>query len=90
MLETALLLSVMIERVVEWVFGTPFDKVKKLTPYKWTLMYVAGLVGVGVALTFNIDLLTLLDLPTSVLGEVLSGIIIGGGSSLIHDIFSRE
>lgn len=87
MLQEIIALALIIERFTEWVVGTPFNKIPKLTPYKWTLMYVAGALGLVAALTFHIDLLTTIGLPSSLYGEILTGIALGGGSNLIHKLF---
>lgn len=85
MLETILYLAIAVERVTEIVFGQPFDKIEKLKPYKWTLMYVAMVLGVVSAFTFDLDFLTLVGQDLTLFGQVLTGIAIGGGSNFIHD-----
>lgn len=86
-LQSALFLAVVVERLVEWVFGTAFDKIEKLKPFRWTLMYVAGVLGIVASLQFDLDLLTLSGLAPSLLGQVLTGVLIGGGANLLHDLF---
>ena len=55
------LLAFLTESLTEYIFGTPFDKVPKLAPYKWVLMYVSALVGVGLSFWYQLDLVNLLD-----------------------------
>lgn len=86
MLETILYLVVAIERITEIVLGQLFDQIEKLQPYKWTLMYAAMVLGIVAAFTFDLDVLTLLGNDVSVLGQVLTGLIIGGGSNFLHDL----
>lgn len=97
----ALLIAFLIETLVEYLFGTAFDKVPVLTPYKWTLMYVAMLVGIGAAFLYRLDLINLLSqylsasasvtyiLPITPFGMVITGAAIGRGSNYLHDIYDR-
>ena len=89
MLEAVLVLSVAVERVTEWFFGVPFDKFPKLSSHKWLLMYISAGIGILAALQFGLDLLTVAGLPGSVLGEVLTGATIGGGTNLVHQVFPK-
>ena len=100
----AFTLAFLVEAMVEYLFGTPFDKVPALTPYKWTLMYVALLVGVGLALYYKIDLVAVIAqviarmvdpesgfaFPLTPVGMVLSGLAIGRGSNFLHDWLSKS
>jgi hypothetical protein len=95
-------LSFLVESMVEYLLGTPFDKVEKLKPWKWALQYVAVLAGVGLAMYYRLDLVALiavlgekigliavgLDQPTPV-GMALSGMVIGRGANYLHDFVSR-
>jgi len=45
----ALVLATLTEGFVEYIFGTLFDKLPKLSAHKWALMYISLLVGVGLA-----------------------------------------
>ena len=78
--------ALVVERLTEWFVGTPFDKLPALQPYKWALMYVAGALGVAGALIYDLDILVLAGLPGSVFGQVLTGVAIGGGANLLHQI----
>ena len=90
-----LLMSFVIERIVEIVFGIAMDKIPVLSPYKWVLTYIAMIVAVVGTLIYNLDLfyqmgLALnLPIPFSVYGIVGTGIVVGGGSNLLNDIWSR-
>lgn len=88
MLESIAVLAIVVERITELVFGTAFDKVPKLAPFKWALMYIAIILGVAAALTFQLDLLSAAGLPASVLGQILTGVAIGGGANFVHDLFA--
>lgn len=95
-------LAFLTETFVEYFVGTPMDKVEKLKPWKWLLMYVAAGVGVFLALFYKLDLIALaarlassitgvatsLEVVT-VPGMVLTGLGLGRGSNFLHDFVSR-
>lgn len=99
-----LFVSFLIEAIVEAVFGQVFDRVPKLAPFKWLLMYVAYGVGILGAFIFRFDLIYLVakfleigslsayfdmpDVRVTVFGMVLTGLAIGRGSNFLHDVFS--
>ena len=82
----ALFLAVVNERLVEWFVSPVFEK------YKWDTMwlrYVAGVTGFLISFFGNINLLaTYVDNPW--LGLVLTGLVVGGGSNLVHELFSAN
>jgi hypothetical protein len=99
-LAVVLLLAWMVESLVEAVFGTPFDKIARLGPYKWLLMYIAFGVGILGAFVYGLDILFLLTkyldpaggsvtLTPTVFGMVLTGLAIGRGSNYIHDLMKQ-
>lgn len=82
-------IALVIERLVEH-FASPL---LERFGGKWLLPYVGLILGLLVGLGFGIDLFTPLaesvGLQPSVpwAGLVLSGLLIGGGSNLIHDLY---
>ncbi|RJO64967.1 MAG: hypothetical protein C4540_02420 [Candidatus Omnitrophota bacterium] len=62
LLAIVFLLAFITESAVEYVFGTPFNKIPQLTPYKWLLMYIALLVGVGLTFFYKLDLIAMLSI----------------------------
>lgn len=54
----------------------------------WFLVYVALLTGFLISWFAGVNLFEghIVNVP---LGRILSGILVGGGSSLIHDVFDR-
>lgn len=91
----ALVLATLVEGFVEYIFGTLFDKVPKLAGYKWALMYLSLLVGVGLAFYYAIDMVSLIAnnaggaVAVTPVGIILSGLIIGRGANYINDFVSR-
>lgn len=98
----ALLLAFLTESLTEYIFGTLFDKIPKLTPYKWTLMYVAAIVGVFLCIFFKLDLLYILTSITAIFagqepiiaitvpGMVITGVAVGRGSNFIHQLIANH
>ena len=87
-METLLFLAVLVERLIELVFGQIFEKVPALQPYKWTQIYLAIALGIVASVSYQLDLLELVGQAHSTFGVVLTGVAVGGGSSLLHDIVS--
>jgi hypothetical protein len=89
------LMAFLVESMVEYLFGTPFDKIPALQPYKWLLMYVAAIVGVAGAFIYRIDILYLLGgfvgaaFDVTFFGMVMTGLSIGRGANYLHDIVDK-
>lgn len=93
-------LAFLTETLVEYIFGSPMDKIEKLKQYKWMLMYISAGVGIGLALFYQLDLIAVishftpvqtvvaLDNPT-VVGEVLTGLVLGRGANYLSDFLSK-
>lgn len=95
------LLSFLIESGTEYIFGTPMNKISKLAPYTWLLMYVSMGAGIGLCFYYQLDMIALLPTwlaeltkepaaytPTPV-GFILSGLAIGRGSNYLHQVMSK-
>jgi hypothetical protein len=83
-----LLAFVATEGVVEYLLGTLFDKIEKIKPYSWTLMYASAAAGVGLAFFYKLDAMALVGLPASPVGLFVTGIFVGRGANFISDVFS--
>ena len=83
----ALLLAVVNSKIVDYVA----DPVRKHWPDAdlWWLIYVSLATGAAVGWFAEVNLFSAI-VPNVVLGRVLSSILIGGGASLLHDIFDKE
>lgn len=94
-LSVILLLSFLVEALVEYVFGGLFDNVPVLKPYKWALMYIALAAGVVGAFVYQFDVINLLSIwletPIDIhpFGIALTGLGIGRGSNFIHDLIKK-
>ena len=94
-LRVILLLAFLVETLVEYFFSPLFDKIPKLAPFKWLLMYVAMVVGIAGAFVYSFDLLSLLgqllgvSIQQTAYGLVITGMAIGRGSNYLHDILTK-
>ena len=83
----AVFLAIVNERIVELFINPPFEKFKIDTMW---LRYVALVTGLGLTIIAQVNLFELFPgwMPGWP-GVILSGILVGGGSNLIHTIFNR-
>ncbi len=86
-LVVALLLAVTNSKIVDYVA----EPVRKKFPNAdlWWLVYVSLVTGACIGWFGEINLFAGV-VPSVLLGRVLSSILIGGGASLLHDIFDKE
>ena len=77
------MLAFFVESMTEYVFAEFLDKK--------TIKYVALAVGVVAALVFNVQMLqSLAGLSVNPWADmVLSGLVLGRGSSFLHDFYSQ-
>ena len=86
----ALALAFLTESMVEYLFGQAVDHIPAMASWRWALMYIAAVAGVGLAFYYRLDLLALIgQLEPSPVGFALSGLIIGRGANYLHDFVSR-
>lgn len=100
-LSAAAFLAVLIERLTEFYFGPLFEALfgaiaaalKATVETGKILPYVSGLLGLALCLFFEIDLIGLTlsglgwETSSTWAGEALTGLLVGGGSNLLHDIW---
>jgi uncharacterized membrane protein len=96
-----LFIAFLIETLVEYLFGTIFDKVPALNKFKWLQMYIAMIVGIVAAFLYGLDLLNLLSqflseisgatkiIAITPFGLIITGCAIGRGSNYLHDLYDR-
>jgi len=89
-------LAYLIETLVEALLGPIFEKVPKLSPWKWALMYIAIAAGVYAAFLYKFDVVYMLasflgveNLQITVFGIVITGLGVGKGSNYLHDLFKK-
>jgi len=79
----ALALAYLSEVLVEHFVGKPLEE-KYPDLDRWWLIYVA--LGVGGCIAWFVGMNIFGDLMPELLGRILTAIIVGGGSELIHKI----
>ena len=90
-----LLLSFLVEALVEFIYGQFCDHFPVLEPYKWLSFVLAMITSVIGAFIYQFDLLYMvgewLGNPIALhpFGITLTGLAIGRGSNFIHDIISN-
>lgn len=83
---TGLFLAVANQKLVDYLF----EPLRKRNPDKdfWWVIYVSLATGAVIAWFANVNLFSVY-VPDELVGRVLSCVAVGGGSSLLHDIFDR-
>jgi len=84
-LATALFLSIAIKAIIDYL-AEPVRQ-KYPTANLWWLVYVSFVVGAACSWLGSLDLFALAIPTAPVLTRVLTAAVIGGGASLIHDVF---
>ena len=81
------------EGCVEYFLGTLFERVEKLKPFAWLLMYVSLFAGLGLAFAFELDAVAKVFGITSPampwLGTGLTGVVIGRGANFVADVWKK-
>lgn len=83
---TGLFLAVVNMAIINYLAAPVREKMPKFD--LWFLVYVALITGFLISWFAQVNLFEA-HITNVLLGRVLSGILIGGGSSLIHDVFDR-
>lgn len=75
-------LAVLVEALIEYL-GQPIPSAYK--------PYAAALVGIGLCLAYNADMLALLGLQAGIpyVGQLLTGAIISRGANYLNDLIAR-
>lgn len=82
----ALFLAAVNKALVDYI-SAPLKKRRPDLDF-WWLVYVAGVSGLLLGWFSTINLFAAY-IPDPFVGRLLTAILVGGGSSLIHDIFDR-
>lgn len=86
MLAIGLFLALVNQKVVDYLSAPIRQQYPNLN--MWWLLYVAAATGFVIAWLSGVNLFEAY-VPNESLARVLSGIVVGGGSSLIHDVFDK-
>jgi len=82
-----LFLAFVNEVLVEHLVGKPLERALPEAD-RWWLIYVALVSGAALSWFSGLDLFTELPIPPMV-GLVLTALLVGGGSPLIHQIINK-
>lgn len=85
---SALVLAFIVEAVLEYVLGVWWKPLSDVLRPK-ILMAVGLILGIALCLSYNVDLLAELGLPPSILGQILSGALVGRGAEYLHSFWKR-
>lgn len=85
-LAIALALATANERLIEWFVAPLFEKFKWDTLF---LRYIAGVTGFLICFFGKVNLFTDF-VPNVLLGLILTALFVGGGSNLVHEVFSNS
>lgn len=94
MLVIVFALAFLAESLVEYLFGTPLQKLGK-GGLAWLLMYISAAVGMGLAFWYDLDLISLLGdvagypVQAGPVGYILTGLGIGRGANWLHQFVSQ-
>lgn len=92
----AFFLALAVERIIEYFFKQPIDKIADETYRTLALRLLTLLFGGLVAFGLGLDLITPLALAAGViirwpfLPAILTAVIVGGGSTLLHDLWPGQ
>lgn len=84
---TALLLAVANKSIVDFLAAPVRQKWPGID--LWFLVYVSLATGAAIAWFGEVNVFEAI-VPNVLLGRILSCILVGGGASLIHDIFDKS
>lgn len=85
---SALVLAFAVEALLEYVLGiwwAPFPENKRAK----VLMAVGLVLGVALCLSYRVDLLAELGLNPSIVGQVITGALVGRGADYVHAFWKK-
>jgi len=88
-MEAAIFLALVNERVITYFITPIFEK---LWPdRKWLLLYISAITGGLLSFAAGIDLMAGAGIELAhPVNLIVSAILVGGGSNLLHDVFYTE
>ena len=88
-MEAAIFLALVNERVITYFIAPLFEKFAPAG--KWMLLYIAAVTGGLLSFAAGIDLMAGAGIELAYpVNLVVSAILVGGGSNLLHDVFYAE
>ena len=84
----ALVLAFTVEALLEYVLGIWWTPLSETVRPK-VLMAVGLVLGITLCLIYKIDLLAELGLQAGIVGQILTGALVGRGSEYLHKWYNR-
>ena len=85
---TALVLAAVVEAILEYLLGVWWKPLSNSARAK--LLMAAGLVvGVSLSLAYRVDILATLGFQPSIVGQVVTGALIGRGADYLHGFWKK-
>ena len=85
---SALVLAFIVEAVLEYVIGIWWKPLADETRAK-VAMAVGLVLGIALCLAYSVDLLAELGLPAGIVGQVLTGALVGRGADYLHGFWKK-
>lgn len=82
-----LILATIVEALLEYVFGIWWQPFPDTLRPKILMAFGLGL-GIAVAIFYEVDILADLGFPPSLIGQIITGAIIGRGSEYTHQLYN--
>ena len=82
-----IVISIVVETIIEWL--------KKALPIVMSktgvIFAISAILGIGAAIAFNADIFVACGYESSIpaIGQILTGILCGGGSNVVYDVVKR-
>ena len=84
----ALVLAAVVEAVLEYFLGIWWAPLTNAIRQK-VVMAVGLVVGIILALSYKVDILAALGLAPSIVGQMVTGALIGRGSDYLHGFWKK-
>ena len=85
---SALVLAFIVEALLEYVLGIWWRPLSE--ELKPKVMMVVGLaLGIALCLCYKIDLLAELGLQAHIIGQILTGALVGRGADYLHGFYKK-
>ena len=84
----ALVLAFVVEAVLEYVLGIWWKPLSEELRPK-VLMAVGLVLGIALCLSYKVDLLAELGLTPSIVGQIITGALVGRGADYLHGFWKK-
>lgn len=85
---SALVLAFIVEAVLEYALGIWWKPLSEVLRPK-VMMAVGLAAGIALCVVYRVDLLAELGLQASIVGQVLTGALVGRGADYLHNFWKK-